>query len=164
MPSSLNKDQIGQQFGSEQWLVNPAMWSYGMIPLHQTVQPQQQYAYPMPFPVMMPHPVAPHPTWVSAENYSSLPSKSKKKIEHPQFEFKTPVKPTRRFSDPGPGATLAMNSLDIQANYNEPPVAKIPPAHYGNQFNNNQESWAFTGICCFQLKIMTNYVVSLIVN
>lgn len=93
MPSSIGgrNRSIDQLAGS----CTPAMWPYGMLPW----QHGQQFAYPMPFPVMMPQMT---PAWFPLDNFASLPPKAKLDADEPVSETFQTSKPTRRFSDPGP--------------------------------------------------------------
>jgi len=80
---------------------NPAMWSYGMMQWQQPPGQAQQYPYQMhavPYPVMMPR-MSGAP-WYPVDNYTSLPPKAKPETE--DMRHLSAVKPTRRFSDPGP--------------------------------------------------------------
>lgn len=121
MPSSVT----GHKFGSEQLIpgfMNSAMWSYGMMPpWHQSV-PAQQFAYPMPFPVVMPQLSAQHqwfaaPNTTPMENFTSLPPKAKQDNEAPPIP--EAVKLTRRHSDPGPFAADKLSNKKKQADAND---------------------------------------------
>ena len=118
MPSSL---VTGHKFGSEQLIpagfMNPTMWPWsGMIPppWPQQSVPAQQFAYPMPFPVVMPHQLNAqhHQQWYTPtpmENFASLPPKAKRDNEN-NSSTPAPVKLTRRHSDPGPIADVKQSN------------------------------------------------------
>ena len=76
--------------------------AFGMLPWQQATHPQQ-YAYPMPFPVVMPQ-INPHPQWsFPVDNFASLPPKAKIENGDCSSPIQEPVvKPARRYSDPGP--------------------------------------------------------------